>query len=296
MALKIMLNGYTGRCTVDGYATMMTSYNFSVSTNVIKSTASVPLWRNKRFDRIAGLAVRDYPTYNLSISIEVTEAFLWHLFEKMGKNGCRDAFKVNFIDDAYGVEYGFRECYLQRMDFAVDNEAAATVQLEFAYFKDTFTLKYGTHDLQKKNNADRSLVGAVLLGYYSFGIRYSGFEKNDLYQFSFSYRQPVTPKFGCVGKTDRNAVDPMKAIFGQPEMTYSLTYIMATQTSIDHYRIDSNKVANQGETLAITRGHKDRLVFTNCYPDSYDPQVGQKNGANMVSIEGTVYGSITYGK
>lgn len=296
--MQFMLNGYTGRCKLDSYATMMTSYSLSVATNVIKSQASIPLWRNKKFNRIAGLAVRDYPTYNLSISIEVTESLLWYLLKKLGKNGCRDSFKVEFIDHAYGsgLKINMSKCYLTQLDLNISNNAAATVQLGFAYFEKTFEMDYGKYTTKNKHNAESTLVGPVLMGYYNFGAKYNSISYGDLYEFSLSYRQPVTPKFGCVGKStsESNAVDPMKAIFGVPEMTYSLTYVMHDKNKLNNYNLNSNKVANNGYDLEIYHKGKRRIKLTNCYPDTYTPQLAQNGGANMFNIEGSVYGSISF--
>lgn len=63
MALESMLRGTTGYVTIDGTNALLTSYNLSMNTNLIKSNASAPLYKNNDFTNIAIRPLRDYPIH-----------------------------------------------------------------------------------------------------------------------------------------------------------------------------------------------------------------------------------------
>ena len=338
MSLRFLLNGYTGRCTLNGLNTLMTSWGLSVSTNVIKSGASVPLWKGTqqtgKFTRFAGHAVRDFPAYQVSVSVEPEKVLFNNVMERFNGRGFRDEFDVQFEDNATHIEYSFKQSYLTSFGFAVSNGAVCSLSFSFICFNEKFDMVLdGDYNLKankingKSNPNVKNLVGDVLMPYWAFGIISThGVDENDdlnsnenddlnsnengdsnsnenypyrtLQEFSFDYSQSVEPKFGCVGSSSGNAVEPLAAIFGQPSLTYSLTYVIENDFDVDDYKNDSNLIAVGGDTnnLDIRYNGNSVLKFFNCFPDSYTPSLGQANGVSTFGVAGTVYGGVEFTK
>ena len=302
--MRVLLNGYTGRCTLNGLNTLMTSWGLSVSTNVIKSAASVPLWRDGQFKRLAGHAVRDYPSYQVSVSVEPEKTLFNNVMEKFAGRGFRDAFSVKFMDDATDIEYSFGSAYLTSFGLSVSSNAVCSLSFSFICFKNKFTMEMDGYD-KKANKVSgdsnpnvKNLVGAVLMPYWAFGVSYGGYPSSALQEFSFDYSQPVEPKYGCVGSSSNKAVEPLAAVFGQPSLTYSLTYVMDGKFNVDDYDRNSNKivVGDDVNDLEIKYNGDELLKFKDCFPDSYTPSVGQMNGVSTFGVSGTVYGGVEYKK
>ena len=322
MSLRFLLNGYTGRCTLNGLNTLMTSWGLSVSTNVIKSGASGPLWNGPKdtgeFKRFAGHAIRDYPAYQVSVSVEPEKVLFNDVMERFNGRGFRDEFDVQFEDNATHIEYSFKRSYLTSFGFAVSNGAVCSLSFSFICFNEKFDMVLdGDYDLKankingKSNPNVKNLVGDVLMPYWAFGVisthgadedggsnSSENYPYRTLQEFSFDYSQSVDPKFGCVGSSSGNAVEPLAAIFGQPSLTYSLTYVIENDFDVDDYKNDSNLIAVGGDTnnLDIRDNGNSVLKFFNCFPDSYTPSVGQANGVSTFGVAGTVYGGVEFTK
>ena len=291
--MKFLLNGYTGYATIGGYPTLMTSFSMSKTENILESGGIGDILSNNAFTRYKLNAVRDYPSYELSISCEASKTLLDYLFKKI-TNKHHSFISVSFKDDANGISHSFSDCCLTSLQLSVDLNSAATISIGFQVFTDTIGISFGNHDSKKKNNANSDLVGAVLMPYYRWGVEYPDFTDSDLVGFSISYSQSVTPKFGCYASNSENAVKPKKIIFGLPTVTYELTYIVYNKTSTNYYSINSNNIANSSKTLKVKYNNGFSFEMTNCYPNSYSPQYANSGDVNKATISGTCYGKIQY--
>lgn len=320
-----LLGGYTGYCTIDGKPVLMTSYSISVSTNVIKSQAAMPFFG----PRMAGYALRDYPVYSLSVTIEphadIFDYLMKSLFHSTSNNSTSaycQGFSVSLVinDNVYSLTHTFSVAYVNGLECDVPNEGACTINLSFVYFGSSWETKFSARTIKQYNIYEDSpapssirtgwdkLVGASLMAYYFFGVKYSGYPYYNLYEFSFSFSQDITPKFFCYGaeSSQGNAPYPKAVVWGLPTLTYNLTYVMAlSDVSVNDYtRVKSHKIvvgkndgtdATEAVSLSIWYQGKQRITFGTCYPDSYSPSLVYKGAeAERYSITGTVYGHVRY--
>jgi len=331
--MKVLLNGYSGYAQIDGHNVLMTSFSLSMNENILQSSGVGKLYKqnsmNHVFSRYKMNAVRDYPGYEFSISVDANYDILNYVFTQIATRF--DALiPIKFVDDASGIRYEFEQCLLTSFSLGVANNAAASVTLGFLVLQDEIEVKFCEKDYNHKAGrmapgakdtlgvssylaADGTgvLVGATLMPYWAWGIetidQYGGYFKDeDLYDFTISYSQPVTLKHGCYGRSSDNAPAPIKIVIGVPEVKYDLTYIVANSTNVSDYSIPSNLVAlskremtvKYRQTKAVEGGGEEKIEFgfkmTDCYPDSYSPQYASSGDVNKISVSGTVYGKIEY--
>ena len=338
--MRVLLTGYSGYAQIDGHNTLMTSFSLSMNENIINSTGVGKLYyetiaddgtRNGQFTRYKMNAVRNYPGYEFSITAEANYDILDYILRQITTR-FHSFITVKFLDNASGIRYEFDKCCLTSFSLGVSNNSVAIATFGFVAFQDEIEVKFcqnGYDNLAGRNapgaiaengaryeNADGTgnLVGAVLMPYWAWGIDTQDiygqyFNDEDLYEFTISYSQAVTPKFGCYGLASDLALTPSKIIMGVPEVKYELAYLVANPTDVSDYLIRSNKVAISRRNM-IVKYHQTRpegsivgqgedvvdLEFTlmDCYPDSYSPQLASKGDANKISVSGTVYGRISY--
>ena len=338
--MKVILMGYSGYAQIDGHNTLMTSFSLSMNENIIHSTGVGKLYyetiagggtRHGRFTRYKMNAVRDYPGYEFSITAEANYDILDYILKQITTK-FHSFITVKFLDSASGIKYEFDNCCLTSFSLGVSNNSVAVATFGFVAFQDEIEVKFcqnGYDKLAGRNapgavsdygaiyeNADGTgnLVGAVLMPYWAWGIDTQDiygqyFNDEDLYEFTISYSQAVTPKFGCYGVASDLAPAPSKIIIGVPEAKYELTYLVANPTDVSDYLIRSNKVAISRRNMVV-KYHQTRpegsivgqgedvvdleFMLMDCYPDSYSPQLASKSDANKISVSGTVYGRIAY--
>lgn len=303
--MKWLLMGYTGYATVDGIDTLMSSFSLTMNENVIQSNGVGRILHDDEFDRFKMDAVRDYPSYDISLSFDANYKIMDYFLSRV-VTGFHSFIELRFYDDASGIEYYFDNCCLTSLQLSVDNNAAAVLSVGFTAFKDEIEVNYDEYDYKQKRNAPKEIVGDVLLPYWGWGVEYPDFVDEDLYSFSISYSQSVTPKFGCFGEDEDNAVRPKKIVFGVPDLKYELVYVVADETHTHDYEIPSNRVALSRKTLLVKYKQrfwhdlKDLIEFdfdmSDCYPDTYSPQYANNGDVNKMTISGTVYGSVKYTK
>lgn len=317
MPMKLILTGYTGYAQIDWNDILMTSFSVSMNENVIQSGGVGKILldvgqegeQQKEFNRYKMNAVRDYPSYDISISCDANYKILDYFLSNI-TTGFHSFIDVSFTDPASGIYYDFDKCILTSLQLGVSNNATASLSFGFTTFKDDIEVEFGDNNPLLGRHAPKELVGDVLMPYWAWGVEYPDFAEEDLVEFSVSYSQSVTPKFGCEGMdAERNAVGPMKIIVGVPEAKYELTYIVEQSTYVNnHMLLDSNKVSLSRKNLVV-KYHQEfldapynagrqpidfRLSMGDCYPDSYSPQYGNGGDVNRISISGTVYGKIEY--
>ena len=321
--MKMMLMGYTGRGFIaksdssmsgDGGSCQihLSSYSLSFSTNVMKSEGSNRIYRTDGtgFHKFSLNAVRDCPTYNISMSIEARHDIMDFLLASMVKAGFHDAYTVTFQDANSGVIYKFEHCYVTDMQLQVSNNSAASISLTFCHFDSTFEVKNGQYNLEPWCNGS-GMAGESIMPYYSFKVDYTGFPSTNLQEFSFSFSHTASPKYGCTGSLSLIALAPMACVFSVPTVTYNLKYVMYDELSSYDYDIASNSIIsckskyNKKKSMKISYKKinnkpyvRDNYYFLLncdlCYPDTYTPEVGVSGSVNSISIAGTVYGQLTY--
>ena len=318
--MKVLLMGYSGYSRIDGHDVLMSSFSLTMDENVIQSSGVGKLYADEQFSRYKMNAVRDYPSYNLSVGVEANYDILDYIFTQITRK-FHSFINVLIRDDASGILYEFDKCCLTSVELGVSNNDAAKVTFGFVTFKDEIEVEYcnqeGGYDKRARRNAPKELVGAVLMPYWAWGIStYDGdrdfgyLNDDDLYEFSISYTQSVTPKFESCGDDSKKALEPKKIVFGVPEAKYDFTYVVADPTKISDYLIASNEVAISRRNVKVRykqilpRGSriwideedvvKFAFTMTDCYPDTYTPNYASNGSVNMITVSGTVYGKIEY--
>ena len=297
--MRFLLLGYSGYATIAGFDTLMSSFSLSLAENVLQSGGVGRIFDEAEdaFSRLKLNGVRDYPGYEMSIACDATPEMLKYFLQGV-RGGFRSFVDVSFIDGATGVSYAFDKCCLTSLTLNVSNNAQATVSFGFLTYRDTIEVNFGDYSVEQGREAPQEFVGNVLMPYWAWGADYPDFNSSDLYEFSVSYTQQVTPKYGCEGVISDNAVAPMKIVIGVPEVKYELTYMVATATDVQDYLLQSNKVAQSGKSLVVKYHKGDdagfSLVLSDCYPDSFTPMYGGAGEASKMQIAGTVYGGVQY--
>lgn len=310
--MKVLLNGYSGYAQLDGYDIMATSFSLSMSENVIKSDGAGKILmldsndeiHEHYFKRFGLNAVRDYPSYSLSVSFESTFDVFQYLLLRIRSGKLSNSFSVLFKDDAAGIVYYFDKAYFTSMSLDVSNNALAVVSMNFVMFKDYIEIAINNYNLYAKNYPPDNFIGAKMMPYWAWGVSYPGFNDGSLQGFSFSIEQQITPKFGCQGNLNDNALGPMIVVAGVPTVTYELNYILDEGIYVNNYGIPSNQVAMSGQSMVVKYSQSftqlymypytdsTQITFTNCYIDSYTPQIGNPGSANAITVSGTVYGQM----
>lgn len=308
--MKILLQGYTGKSIVDGEMLLLTNYSLSMDENVIAASgAGKILTSNMMFRRFGLNAMRDYPSYRLSMSADVHFPFFMKMIQRI--RGMLSVFMaVSFTDDATGIDYSFDQAILTSLSVSVPNNGTASMTMGFEMFRDEIEVNTGhDYDYHAIGHPHDNIIWDNLMPYWAWGVSYDDFHDDDLLSFDFTFEQPVTPHFGCEALDSDNAVGPMKVVMGVPKLTYRLEYLLAHATRTNDYAIPSPQIASDlAKTLDI-RYHRNHVTFidgaaqnkqdevlirfTNCYPDSYTPNL--VGGNETVEVNGTVYGGVVIG-
>ncbi len=328
--MKVLLLGYSGYGSIDDANVMLTSYSLSLNENIIKSEGSgrilvkeVKDESGEKFNGFKQLSlnvVRDYPSYELSLTFEGQIGIFKKIMKSMSQTKLTNSMNVKFHDNATNISYEFSGAEWTSCQMNVDNNGLAIMTMSFVIFRSTIDVKFGSYDHTKIRNAPDGLVGDKLMPYWAWAVQYDGFKSMGPYSFGFGLARPVTPKFGCQGSTDSNdAPGPVAVIYGVPTATYNLTYVMTAETHVNDYYanaagggVNANEVAIKSHNLVITfkkflktvtdeRTGEEinlydyaRVKFTHCYVDSYTPEIGNRGDVNKISMNGTVYGRIDF--
>lgn len=333
MALKPLLMGYTSKCFIDDIQIFLTSYSLSINTNIIKS-GGVSQIRNSSgsLNRISLNAVRDCPSYQLSLSFQATYSILLHLFEKLCNSCFHDSIHVLLEDGVLSFEkdgfFDFENCYVNSFSVSVDMDSVVTINLGLSFFSQSFKLEE-ISDFNVNEHPSKEIGGGnLLIPYYNTGIEYTSqngdfFDVNCLQNFSFNFSHTITPKYSLmVGETMNgsfnsiisNAPVPSKLVFSTPNVNYQLSYIYYKNSfNVDDYiSFESNMIHNNSWQLSLSFLSRDKqndnfdktsyqnnasnkigITCQDCYHDVFTPTVGSKGSANMLNVSGTVYGKIT---
>lgn len=296
--MKVLLKGYSALCKIgnSNRPILLTSHTLTMNTNVIKGTSINQLWNNSSygFNRYNGYAVRDFAGYDLSISFQVTKDVFNDIMEIVFQKP-HNCIKIQLQDKASSFSYTFNYCYIKSMSLTVENNSVANINMSFIIFKDV--VEYGIsseYNVSAINIADSSLVGNVLMPYYFFGVSHTNFQnnKNELKSFNIDFSQQITPKYGCCGSsvTTYNAIQPQAVVFSLPTITYNLNYVMYNTPNQSALNTYASNVWNENINVSCTYGDKAFLVLSNCYVDTYTPNVGGSQQETF-NITGSVYGN-----
>lgn len=322
MALKPLLMGYTSKCFIGGIQVFLTSYSLSINTNVIKSNGISKIKYNTRgFERMSLNAIRDCPSYQLSLSFQATYQILFFLFDQLINFGFHKSISVQLNDKALGLEGGdnffnFEKCYVNNFSVSVDADSVVVVNLGLSYFSQEFKFEQKEYNESFSKDEEGSSMsgGDLLIPYYNTSVQYKRLLSNEqdqqvqmddfksecLQNFSFDFSHTITPKYSLMAsKNDNKAFIPQKLVFSIPTVNYNLSYIYYDNSfKVDDYtNLFSGEIATKGWELTLyflnTKGNV-TLTCQNCYHNVFTPNIGSKGNVNMLNISGTVYGKIRW--
>ena len=145
--MKVLLMGYSGYCKVAGFDIHLTSYSLSESNNIIKSDGASRILVGSKddegevtstltgsdgnaiiaFKRMRLNVVRDYSSYDLSVSFEARYDIFKSIIKTISESNWY-SIPVNFYDNTVGVSFSFSS-YLTGCEVSVENNAVAMMSL-----------------------------------------------------------------------------------------------------------------------------------------------------------------------
>lgn len=274
---KTLLMGYTTKCLIDDIHLFLTSYSLTINTNVIKSNAVNKLvssvtssnisscnFYQHYFYRVGLNAIRDCPTYEISLSFQLTPCVFKHLLTHLCDYYFHKPLKIVLQDQTSGFDgtnniFSFNKCFVTNFSFSVDNDSVATGSLSATYYGEQF--EYYSNSLNVSSaqswteKESKYGGGNLLMPYYGWGVDYNNeqisdaslnnfslnrnlFNGENVQSFSFNFQHSLTPKYFCCASTDRTtSVAPKKIIFSLPQMNYDISYIIQDKTikNTTHY-------------------------------------------------------------
>lgn len=296
--IKTLLNGYSGKCTIDGDLVLLTSFSLSVNMNHLQSGGIGKLLDGSKLKRYGLSVIRDFPSYDLNLSFQMNESIFQKLIGKIEKH-FTDSIDIEFEEEAFGITYKFDDCYVKSFSFSIGLNQVCVANLGLAYFKESFKIKkaesskisskYGTDDLNK--------MGKLMPYYYwSFKCGVSGKTINkDLVSGSFSFNREITPKFGCQGASSKDAQQPLKLHLGLPSCTFQLSYLYADnafESEINVHEYNSIECLNEKNNLIIKYKGNSKLECQQCIFTTFSPNMGNSGSYNTLNISGKVFGKI----
>jgi hypothetical protein len=327
--MKMILNGYGGYATIDGYEILMTSFSLSMNERIIESNGVANYLypqtgeeEAKRFKRYRFNALRDYPEYQISISCEITYDLYCHIMDVLAIN-FDNKMPVYFSNSSTGLYYHFDDCYLMSFNMEIGNNTVASASFTFMSYMDTIDVEYQNMNFMAGRLASEKLIGTPLMPYWAFGVSYVNnkyptsivkFDSTNLYDFSFSYERTITPKHGCFGKSSNNALAPFRIVIGIPTVSIDMTYLVGNYTSLHPYRVPSNQIVTSDYVLTLmykkireeatqfdeqgnvieNTGEEESVdvKFMRCYLTSYALSAGDGSTVDKIRMSGSCYGEI----
>lgn len=314
--MQFLLYGYTGYIQIGKntggnlITSLLTSYSLTRNLNPIKSNANTRLKPSNswKFDRLVNDVAFDYPTHELSISLQLNKPMLDFLIEQLKDDYFHTPLQINFIDDNAQLSYNFTNVFITGFSFNVSNNAIATASLSGTIFEKDFVMEIKSQSMQAEKYISElnNLVGATLLPYWNWQFIFKNLFKGiDVMDFSVSFSRQITPKFTC--QSSYYALPPAKIISSIPTITYECNYIMFRSSdeegssSFEYYNdlLNSDQIIkinnnDDNEKLSVDIQFDGNLILTlnDCYIDNITPSVGNSGSVNSFNINGTVYGSV----
>lgn len=299
MALTMLTCGFGGHATIANKQVLLTSFSLSTSTNLVKSQGNINIWNgvDGKFIRMGTRAFKDHSTCDLSLTFDVTNNNLFNFIFYSCINKPHTSIAVAFTDTAYGISYSFSDAYLTNVNFTVSNGGLASVMMSFYVNVRDLIINIGAFLKSESGIGDAfSNLSKNVMPYWCFKADFTGFTTGDMIGFTWVYAQDVTPKFGCVANSGNLPSLPSKLIFSTPTVTFSVEYIIASsvEKTVDEY--DYTHDTNNLKLYYINKSVRTTPFLTceNAVIDSADMSVANASNYQSMSVNGTVFGKITF--
>lgn len=246
----LICDGFTAAGFLDGKKLSLTSYSASHHKTLMQSNA---VWNHasllNTFRRTKGPYIQDVPTISCEISFEPDITLLSNIINKIIST--RNAiFTVGITDSASGIKWIFSECYIQSFSFDVSMDSILSASASFFVVPEQLSYTWNNRT-NPKYGSDKTLPLMTPIPYYAWKISNSSREITDITEFSFSFNQPITPKYSCCGCSEKTAPSATHLLFGIPTIEFGLTRLMVKKGSFSAYE-------NSSENFTL---HKDKATL-----------------------------------
>lgn len=309
---KVLLAGYSCYGELNNNFCFITSYSITYNTNILKSNAFNTSGffgsNTATFQRLVLGRVRDNPTIQIQLSVQLTDAIYQDIISNLCGNYFHEAYKINFHDNVTGTEFKYTECYVTSVSFAVARDGLATLSLSASYFSTYFNLSLKNYpisltdsSLTGSSNAAKVSGGEKLLPYYKFSAHHDFFKNFDIMQMGWSFQQTVTPKYGCIGSSATTSC-PSPGIlgltFGLPVINYNVTYLVYNKetSTISPYTSSAGVFSAGTNNMSFYCIGSSTLILSNCIQQVYAPRFGNKGDVNTIQVNGTCLGCVSSSK
>lgn len=264
----VLSSGYTAAAKIafgaDGefVKVSLTNYSASFHKSIIQSNA---VWKHaadvNTFNRTRGPYLQDAPVVSCEVSFEPDRKLFQSLIQMIAGNRT-EIIKVQFTDFASGVDWLFSECYLQTFSFNVSENTILAVTLSLFVQIDTVNYTWAPETADLKSDAVIPLTSPI--PYYAWNISEGETVLDGIRDFSFSFTQQITPKYGCTGNSSPYAPGAEKLVFGLPSMEFGMTRVLHEEGSLS---FESDKSGTRQKLLTdldanfIQVGLEDTAIF-----------------------------------
>lgn len=300
MAFIPLQAGYSGLVSIssnssNSVATLATSYDLTINQNYLKSQGIFGSFMNKSnrtFNRLGGLAFRDFAGYELTIGLQATTAVFSMLMNVINKP--RTEYSVRFQDSVYGCDIRFDKAFINSISVQISNNALTTMSVGFFIVKRDVQIKFGK-TIGLASNSDSGNYGInnysnwgrkdkkqwigneiipqlQTMPYYGWGFRYNqvfGSFKNDysnsIMDMSFQWQQNIEMKHALhhekkildanlnSNSSNSNSGMPVMLLFGMPSASFSVNMLLISENSNS---FSSQMGWNAKSNSTLTKQHK----------------------------------------
>ena len=277
-----------GNSTSDSVKTLATSYDLSINQNYLKSQGIFGSFMNKSdgtFDRLGGLAFRDFAGYELTVGLQATTAVFPMLMNVVNKP--RTSYSVHFQDAVYGCDMTFNQAFINSLSFQVSNGSLTSMNVGFFLIKRDVQLKFGKGTMSNpimdygiNSNSNWGYAGKQWYGdkinpllevmpYYGWGFRYKqtygsfgvNSDSNAVMEMSFQWQQNIETKHSLhhekrklEDSSNSNGGMPVMLLFGIPSASFSVNTLLYSNN--DNEGFESKMGWNAKSNSTVTTEHK----------------------------------------
>ena len=207
-----------------------TSFSVTLRKAIIQSQGT---WYHasgiNSFNRTKGPYIHDVPVIECSLTFEASKNLITSIFQFITSNR-NNKIKVKLTDKDSGIDWEFKECYLQSLSFSVSKNSILSVSLNLFVRTDEVNYQWSKRTSNAQGNDTTLPLSSddSFIPYYTWKITSGSAdtEIDDIVDFSFSYTQNITPKYMCIGSSGDTAPAASHLIFGLPMIEFSLTQLI----------------------------------------------------------------------
>ena len=232
MSTTLICDGFTTSGFLDGKKLCLTNYSASFRKNLMQSNAALKHGVSvNNLTRTKGPYIQDVPTISCEISFEPDETLFDTIISKIIDTR-NSKFSVLLNDSSSDIDWLFDESYVESFSFGVSKDSILSMGMSFFVVPNTISYSWGN----RKNIplGETSLPIEKPIPYYDWKIlQGDGKEMKDTLDFSFSFNQPITPKYSCSGTNEPIAPGASHLLFGLPTIEFGITSLMAKRDDLD---------------------------------------------------------------